>query len=56
MSMGFYGTSHHSLEDLGIMRTIADLNVVCATAANHLRAILRASIDHPSSMYLRIGR
>src|SRR3546814_19165517 len=25
MSMGFYGTSHHALEDLGMMRTIADL-------------------------------
>ena len=56
MSMGFYGTSHHSLEDLGIMRTIADLTVVCATDANHLRAILRASIDHPGAMYLRLGR
>lgn len=56
MSMGFYGTSHHSLEDLGIMRTIADLTVVCATDANHLRAVLRASVDHPGAMYLRLGR
>lgn len=56
MSMGFYGTSHHSLEDLGMMRTIADLTVVCATDANHLRAILRASVDHPGAMYIRLGR
>lgn len=56
MSMGFYGTSHHSLEDLGLMRTIADLTVVCATDANHLRAILRASLDHPGAMYIRLGR
>ena len=56
MSMGFYGTSHHSLEDLGIMRSIADLTVVCATDANHLRALLRASLDHPGAMYLRLGR
>jgi transketolase len=56
MSMGFYGTSHHSLEDLGIMRTIADLTVVCATDANHLRAVLRASVDHPGAMYIRLGR
>ncbi|MGY2083743.1 transketolase family protein [Blastococcus sp. SYSU DS0539] len=56
MSMGFYGTSHHSLEDLGIMRTIADLTVVCVTDENHLRAVLRASMDHPGAMYLRLGR
>lgn len=56
MSMGFYGTSHHSLEDLGVMRTIADLTVVCATDANHLRALLRAAVDRPGPMYLRLGR
>lgn len=56
MSLGFYGTSHHSLEDLGLMRSIADLTVVCATDANHLRAVLRASLDHPGAMYLRLGR
>ncbi|ADG80521.1 Transketolase domain protein OS=Tsukamurella paurometabola (strain ATCC 8368 / DSM / CCUG 35730/ CIP 100753 / JCM 10117 / KCTC 9821 / NBRC 16120 / NCIMB 702349 / NCTC 13040) OX=521096 GN=Tpau_3949 PE=4 SV=1 [Tsukamurella paurometabola] len=56
MSMGFYGTSHHALEDLGVLRTFAELTVVCATDANHLRAILRASVDHPGAMYIRLGR
>ena len=56
MSMGFYGTSHHALEDLGIMRTIADLTVICATDSNHLRSLLRASVDHPGAMYIRLGR
>ncbi len=56
MSMGFYGTSHHALEDLAITRTIADLTVICATDANHLRAILRASVDHAGAMYIRLGR
>ena len=56
ISMGFYGTSHHSTEDLGMMRSIADLTVVCAADANQLRAILRASVDHPGAMYIRLGR
>lgn len=56
MSMGFYGTSHHSLEDIGMMRCIADLTVVCTTDANHLRALLRLSLDHPGAMYIRLGR
>jgi transketolase len=56
ISMGFYGTSHHATEDIGMMRTIADLTVVCAADANQLRAILRASVDHPGAMYIRLGR
>jgi transketolase len=56
MSMGFYGTSHHSLEDLGILRSIANLTTVCVTDANHLRAVLRKSLDHEGAMYLRLGR
>jgi transketolase len=56
ISMGFYGTSHHATEDLGMMRTIAHLTVVCATDANHLRAVLRASVGHPGAIYIRLGR
>jgi transketolase len=56
MSMGFYGTSHHALEDLAMLRTIAELTIVSAADANHLRAILRASVDHPGAMYIRLGR
>ncbi len=56
ISMGFYGTSHHATEDLGMMRTVAGLTVVCTTDANHLRAVLRASLDHPGALYIRLGR
>ena len=56
MSMGYYGTSHHALEDLGMMRPIADLTIVCAADANQLRAVLRASVDHPGAIYIRLGR
>jgi transketolase len=56
ISMGFYGTSHHATEDLAMMRTIADLTIVNATDANHLRAILRASVEHPGAMYIRLSR
>ena len=46
MSLGFYGPATTRLEDLAIMRSIADLTVVCAADANQLRAILRASLTH----------
>ncbi|MEP7023516.1 MAG: transketolase C-terminal domain-containing protein [Actinomycetota bacterium] len=56
MSLGYYGTSHHSLEDLSAMRGIAGLTVVCAADANQLRAILRASVDLDGPLYIRMGR
>jgi len=56
IAMGFYGTSHHALEDLAMMRVIAGLTVICATDAALLRSILRASVDHPGAMYIRLGR
>ena len=56
ISMGFYGSSHHAIEDLGMMRTIPGLTVVAAADANALRATLRASVDHQGAMYIRLGR
>ena len=56
ISMGFYGSSHHAIEDLGMMRTIPGLTVAAAADANALRAILRASVDHSGAMYIRLGR
>ncbi|MFI5034962.1 MAG: transketolase family protein [Acidimicrobiales bacterium] len=56
MSMGYYGSSHHALEDLAAMRAVADLTVACAADANQLRAMLRASLDLPGALYLRLGR
>lgn len=56
ISLGFYGTSHHALEDLAAMRAIANLVVACAADGNQLRAMLRASLDVPGAIYLRLGR
>jgi transketolase len=56
MSLGYYGTSHHALEDIGVMRSIAELTVVCAADANQLRAILRRSLEWPGPIYIRLGR
>jgi len=56
MSMGYYGTSHHALEDLAALRAVAGLTVACAADANQLRAMLRASLQVPGAIYLRLGR
>jgi transketolase len=56
MSLGYYGSSHHALEDLAAMRAVADLTVACAADGNQLRAMLRASLDKKGAIYLRLGR
>ncbi|GMG85069.1 transketolase family protein [Paralimibaculum aggregatum] len=56
ISMGYYGTSHHALEDIAMMRSIAGLTVACPADAAMLRAMLRASLDLPGALYLRLGR
>ncbi|NKZ10821.1 transketolase [Mycolicibacterium septicum DSM 44393] len=56
ITLGFYGTSHHALEDLAIGRSIAGLTVVAPADSAQLEAALRASIDHEGPIYFRIGR
>jgi len=56
ITLGFYGTSHHATEDLAIMRSIAGLTVIAPADPAQLGAALRASVDRPEPIYLRIGR
>lgn len=56
ISMGFYGTSHHAVEDLAITRAMANMTVVSAADGNAVRGLLRATVDVPGPVYIRIGR
>lgn len=56
IAMGFYGTSHHATEDIGTMRSIADLTVVSTADGPQLEAAIRASVDHDRPIYFRTGR
>jgi transketolase len=56
ISLGFYGTSHHATEDIGIMRSIADLTVVAPADGVQLAAAIAASMDHRRPIYFRVGR
>jgi transketolase len=56
IAMGFYGTSHHATEDIAITRSIAGMTVVAPCDANSTRAVLRATVDTPGPVYVRLGR
>jgi transketolase len=54
--LGFYGTSHHATEDLGITRSMAGLTVIAPADRNILSAAMNQSMDWEGPVYFRIGR
>lgn len=56
ISLGFYGTSHHATEDIGTMRSIADLAIVSPADGPQLAAAIRASAHYDRPVYFRISR
>ena len=56
ISLGFYGTSHHATEDIGTMRSIANLTIISPCDGPQLKAAIRASATWPEPIYFRIGR
>jgi len=56
ISLGYYGTSHHATEDIGIMRAIANLKIVCPADAYSLEQALRQTVDVEGPIYFRLGR
>ena len=55
LAMGFFGTSHHAVEDIAITRSIANLTVVAPSDENSARALLRSTVDHPGPVFFRVS-
>lgn len=56
LSYASLGATHHSLEDLGMLRLIPGLAVLAPGDPMELRAALRFALDFPGPVYLRIGK
>jgi transketolase len=56
ISLGFYGTSHHATEDLGLLRSMANMTVVCPCDAYSTVRAISDTLDSPGPVYLRLGR
>lgn len=56
LSFGFYGSSHHATEDIGVLRSIADITIISPCDANQQHAAMLASKDYPQAIYYRTGR
>lgn len=56
ISLGFYGTSHHATEDLGLLRSMAGMTVICPCDAKSTARALHQTVDHTGPIYFRLGR
>ena len=56
ITVGEDGATHQCLEDIGIMRTIPGMTVICPADAVEARAALFAAAEKHGPVYLRFGR
>ena len=56
ISFGHAGTTHHCTEDFAIMRSFANMTVICPADGIETSKAVQASLDIPGPVYIRIGR
>jgi transketolase len=56
LSYAELGPTHHSLEDMAILRTLPGMRVIAPCDREELRLALRAALHEESPVYIRIGK
>lgn len=56
LSYASLGATHHSMEEMGMLRTLPHMAVLAPGDAMEVKAALRAAIDYPDPVYIRIGK
>lgn len=56
LSYAELGPTHHSCEDMAILRALPEMTVMAPGDALELRAALRAALQHDGPVYIRIGK
>ncbi len=55
LAMGFFGTTHHAVEDIAIARSITNLTVVAPCDERSTRALIRSTVEHPGPVFYRVS-
>jgi len=55
LAMGYFGTSHHAVEDIAIARALTNLTVVAPADSNAVLSLMRSTVSLPGPVYLRIA-
>lgn len=50
------GPTHHSLEDLAVLRVLPNMTVLCPADPVETRVALRAALNHSGPVYIRLGK
>jgi transketolase len=50
------GGTHHSCEDIAILRALPNMTVICPGDPTEVRLAFRAAFDHTGPVYLRLGK
>jgi len=56
ISFGHAGTTHHCTEDFAIMRSMANMTVICPADGIETSKAVQACVDVQGPVYIRIGR
>ncbi len=56
LSYANLGATHHSLEDIAILRTLPGMKIFCPCDATEMRKGLRAALKQNNPLYMRIGK
>ncbi|WP_151736540.1 transketolase family protein [Paenibacillus tengchongensis] len=55
-SYGPAGATHHSIEDIAIMRCLPNMTVCCPGDPIEVKSIISQSVSHEGPMYIRLGK
>jgi transketolase len=55
LAMGYFGTSHHAVEDIAVARSITNMTVVTPADSNAVLSLMRSTLEVPGPVYLRIA-
>lgn len=56
LSYASLGPTHHSCEDIALLRALPNMQVVCPADAVEVRLTMRSAIDRPYPCYVRLGK
>src|SRR2546430_5284860 len=56
LSYASLGATHHSCEDIALLRMLPNMTVICPGDAIEVRGALRAALRHDGPVYIRLGK
>lgn len=56
VSGGWFGTTHHCLEDLAVLNSIPNIKIACPHGEEETRQVIRDAVNINAPFYIRVGR